>query len=325
MPNHVFKFSGQSELEAYRAANQVQESNLLTYSKQLVYEAPISFSQIKLLVKKFPFWCHEKKMGRPRTSEATLLIAFLLRQYFDLPFRQTQGMLLITSAFFEITHVPDYSVLSRCNCSRKWLRLWKRFFKFILEEFPERDVIVATDATGYSGRKIPWRLVDYGLKATQNWVKTHAAIETKSFLILNYVTTRSNVHESRMFEKVWNDLPPNVNPIRSLADSAYLSRVCLNAAISHGAHPYHQVKSNSKLVPKPKTDLQKLVFFSNRFPNRYMNLKADRNHVETTFSMIDRHSSYRLRSRKTYGRINEVQAKIVLHDIMQLAKMGISS
>jgi transposase len=325
MPQHIFKFSGQTDLNVYPAAERAVSEIGLTYSKELVHEIPRFFLQIKSLVGQFPFWCHEKGMGRPRTSEATLLIGFLLRQYFDLPFRQTEGMLLVTSNYFEIEHVPDFTVFSRSNNSRKWVRIWKRFFKFVLERFPDRNAIIATDATGYSGRKIPWRQVDYGLKASQNWVKVHAAIETETFVVLNYEISRSNVHESKRFEEVWKNLPPNVTPIRSLADSAYLSKHCLGIALMHGAKPYHQIKSNSKLVRQPRTDLQRLVYFANRFPNRYKNLKANRNHVETGFSMIDRKVGYRIKSRSWYGRVNEVQAKYAFHNIMQLPKEGNST
>ena len=68
---------------------------------------------------------------------------------------------------------------------------------------------MATDAAGYSGRKRPWREFDYGLKATQYWVKTHTAIEVDSFALLSYEMTSSKVHESQMFSEVWDRLPSN--------------------------------------------------------------------------------------------------------------------
>ena len=77
-----------------------------------------------------------------------------------------------------------------------------------------RDV-VATDATGFSGRNDSWRETDYGIRAIQDWVKTHAAIEIDSFFVLGYSLTKSNVHESQMFGEVWDGLPENVAPIRA--------------------------------------------------------------------------------------------------------------
>ena len=60
-------------------------------------------------------------------------------------------------------------------------------------------------------------------------MKVHAAIEVDEFLVLSYSLTRSNVHDSREFASVWDRLPSNVTPMRSLADSAYDGEACLEA------------------------------------------------------------------------------------------------
>src|SRR5690606_31337385 len=152
-------------------------------------------------------------------------------------------------------------VLSRKNRSARWTIIWQRFHEFVVSMLPERKVVVATDATGFSGRKRPWREFDHGLKATQDWVKAHAAIETDSFVVLSYSLTRSNVHDSREFSNVWNRLPSNVTPKRSLADSAYHGEARLAAARRHGAVPLHGIKKNARLVSKPETNYQKMASF----------------------------------------------------------------
>lgn len=75
-------------------------------------------------------------------------------------------------------------------------------------------------------------------------MKVHATIEVDEFVVLSYSLTRSNVHDSREFANVWNRLPSNIVPIRSLADSAYVGNDCLAAARQHGATPMHAIKSN---------------------------------------------------------------------------------
>jgi len=54
-------------------------------------------------------------------------------------------------------------------------------------------------------------------------------IDVDSFFVLGYSLTKSNVHENQMFEAVWDDLPDNVIPERSLADSTYNGEKCLQA------------------------------------------------------------------------------------------------
>ena len=52
----------------------------------------------------------------------------------------------------------------------------------------------------------------------QDWIKVHATIEVDGFIILSYELTRSNMHYSQIFSDVWDMLPKNVTPTRSLAD-----------------------------------------------------------------------------------------------------------
>jgi hypothetical protein len=79
----------------------------------------------------------------------------------------------------------------------------------------------------------------------------HAAVEVDSFFVLSYDPSESNVHESQRFEAVWNGLPRNIEPRRSLADSAYGGERCLQIAREHGATPIHGVKSNAVYVRNP--------------------------------------------------------------------------
>lgn len=123
--------------------------------------------------------------------------------------------------------------------------IWKRFHRYVLSLLPKRKVVIATDSTGLSGRNKSWRETDYGIRAIQDWVRVHAAVEVDSFFILSYELTKSNVHESQMFEEVWNDLPENIAPLRSLADSAYNGERCLRTAKKHGATPVHGIKKNA--------------------------------------------------------------------------------
>ncbi len=69
----------------------------------------------------------------------------------------------------------------------------------IMSMLPRRECTAITDASGYSGRKSHWRDVDYGIRCTQDWVKTHITIEEESLIIMSYSLTESNVHESKQF------------------------------------------------------------------------------------------------------------------------------
>jgi len=227
--------------------------------------------------------------------------------------------------YFDISRTPDHTVFSRKNKSKRWMIIWRRFHKYILSLLPRRKAVIATDATGLSGRNRSWRETDYAVRANQDWVKVHAAVEVDSFFILSYSLTKSNVHESRMFEEVWNGLPENIVPLRSLADSAYNGDRCLRAAKEHGATPVHVIKKNAVYRHHPETEYQRMVNFATHWPNRYSSMYGKRNHAETAFSMITRLFGQRLRCRSRIGRKNEVQAKLSMFNIFLLAKMNANS
>ena len=230
-----------------------------------------------------------------------------------------EGLLRLLKDFFQIQRIPHHTVFSRKNRSMRWLVIWKRFHKYVLNLLPTRSTTIATDATGFSGRKIGWNDVPYQVKANQDWVKLHATVETDIFFILSYELSESNVHDSQKFEDLWIDLPKNVKPNRSLADSAYSNHDCTQVVRDLGAIPYHGIKKNAILHLKPISLFEKMINFGKHFPNRYAEKYNKRNHIETVFSMIGSRFGHRIRCRTKIGRKNEVQTKINSHNIRMLA------
>ncbi len=259
IPSEVFNFTGQSTIDTWALKNNFSDMGWSAYDQWMADEFILSMQKIKELADSFPFCQRVKDTGRKPIKERDLLIAFLLRQFFDTTFRLLVGYMRIFEDYFQFEMIPHHSVMSRYNRSKRWNHLWKRFHDFVMKSLPARDVNSISDATGHSGRKVHWRDVDHGLRCIQNWVKTHVNIDEDSFIIISYSLTKSNVHESVEFEKNWNNLPQNVNPVRSLADCGYSSNEILELVRSKGAIPYHGVKKNAVCKKYPKTAYDKLV------------------------------------------------------------------
>jgi transposase len=315
----LFKFSGQTKLDTWELTEKTFVSKVASYSKWLVKDFHLSMQKIREMVDAFPFWQRRKGTGHPPVPERVLMVGYLLRQFFNQGFRQTQGLMECFIDYFQLQIVPHHTVLSGHNRTRRWNHIWTRFHRFVLDGLHRRKAIIATDATGFSGRKQGWKDTPYAHRANQNWVKVHAAIEVDTFLVLNYEFTESNVHDSQAFDVVWDDIPKNVIPIRSLADAAYNGEKCLQTALAHGATPIHGIKKNAVYHSQPETSHQKLTNFKTHWPNRYQTLYGKRNHAETTFSMIQSRFGYRIRCRSKMGRKNEVHSKINAHNIRMLA------
>jgi hypothetical protein len=319
IPDKIFNFSGQTKFDTWKLREVFEKVGWSGYSDWLVNEIPFCMQRIRELADAFPFWQRRKDTGRPAYSERTLLISFMVKQYFNVTFRRVIGILKMFGTFFHLDRVPNYSLLSLKNSSKRWVHIWKRFHKFVLKSLPRRKCVIATDGTGFSSRKRSWRETPYNVRAVENWVKVHAAVEIDSFLVLNYELTKSNVHESQMFEEVWNEFPDNVIPNRSLADSAYTSESCIQSAQKRGATAFHDVKCNAVYTHHPETGYEKLVNFSKHWPNRFKKIKGKRAHIETAFGSMAECFGHRIRCRNKIGRKNEVQAKICVHNFRLLA------
>ena len=317
--SEVFKFSGQVHLDTYALDVERVSIDLDRYDDVAVNSLRLSLEAIRKRTTEFAFWQRTSKLGRPAYEERALLVAFLVQQLLGLTFRETEGILSLFRSYYGIDRVPDHSTLSRKLSSKRWTTVLERFFQHIVDELPKRSAIVATDATGYSGRKRGWRETKHAQRASEDWVKVHAAIEVDEFVVLSYSLTDSNVHDSREFSNVWDRLPSNVTPKRSLADSAYHGENCLAAARRHGAVPLHGIKKNARHFARPETNYQKMASFWRHWPNRAAALYAKRAHAETVFSMIGALLGHRLKCRSSNGRKNEVRVKLALFNLVQLA------
>ena len=317
----VYIFSGQTQLDTWDLKDRLGTTPWAVYSKWLVQDLHLTMQRIRELADAFPFYQRVKCTGRPPVPERDLFVCFLVRQLFDITFRQLEGLMTLLTEFFQIEKVPDHTVLSKHNRSRRWSHIWQRFHNFVMSSLPPRHVTISTDASGFSGRKRPWREWPHAAKACQDWVKTHLAIETDSFLILSYELTKSNVHDSRMFGPVWDRLPSNAIPVMSLADSAYHSNEIAETVLKHGAWPLHGIKKNAVFRPSPQNAYQRMVFFIRMKPRTYAVFYGKRNHSETVNSMASGRFGHRIRCRSKIGRKNEVHAKYQCHNIRMLAWM----
>ena len=101
-------------------------------------------------------------------------------------------------------------------------------------------------------------------------------------LYLGGTQTSGRVHDSKVFAQLWDDLPDNIQPVRSWADKAYAGQTCTHPAFSHGATPIHHIKDNAKWTKFPTIEYQKMVRFQRQFPSRSRDLRAPRASIETT-------------------------------------------
>lgn len=320
LPAEAFHFSGQSSMDAWTLKDVLREHGWAKYDRWRSQETVLFLQRVRELVQAFPTWQHVAATGRPPTDERTLLVAMFVRQAFRAPFAKVEGLLHLLAGFFGLRKIPDANTLSQHNRGARFSTLLSRFNQFILEDLPVRECVVATDATGYGAKKRSWKDTDYGLRATEGWIKSHCAIEVPQMLYLSTVQTAGGVHESQKFADVWRELPVNVEPFRSLADTAYSGEECLQTALDHGATPLHHIRADAKHTKNPQDRYGALVNFRIQWPNRFENLVADRSLAEATFSATKEKFGDRIFCRSDQGKKNEVVTKEIAHNILTLTR-----
>jgi hypothetical protein len=149
----VFKFSGQVHLDTYALELERVTVDLDRYDDVAVNSPRLSLESIRKQTKSFAYWQRRRRTGRPAYEERALLVAFLVQQLLGLTFRETEGVLAMVRSYNRLERVPDHSTLSRKLSSKRWTAVLERFFQHIVAALSKRSSIVATDATGYSGRK----------------------------------------------------------------------------------------------------------------------------------------------------------------------------
>lgn len=319
-PPDVFQFSGQSGLDTWCLQDHIDDTGWTPYADFLNHEPILCFETIRDLADHFPTHQPKAPTGRPPIEERTHLIAMLVRQFLDATYRELRSWLNLLQDFFDLPHVPADTTMSEKNRTPRFADLLERFHAWILDHLPLRDVVVATDATGYSNQHAAWSETDYGLRATQDWVKVHAAIDTRTQLYLATVHTESDVHESQTFPEVWDALPEDVDPKRSLADNAYTGEACLQAVRETGATPLHDLRKDHAYARWPSSAYEKLVNFATHWPNRFRRLTALRKLAESVFHSTKQKFGHRLRCRDPVARRNEVRAKRLAHNVRVLAR-----
>ena len=146
-------------------------------------------------------------------------------------------------------------------------------------------------------------------------MKANCAVEVPQRLILSPVLTAGRRSESLSFEQVWDGLPDNVTPIRSLADSAYSGQPNLEVVTAHGAIPFHSIPKNARHESIPISERENMVEFATYWPNRAAKLRSLRQMVETTFSHLKELYGDRLRCRSPMGRRSEVWTKFAVLNV----------
>ncbi len=254
----------------------------------------------------------------------------LIREYFGLPLRQTEGFVQsLLDMLFSGFKSPDYTTLSR-RCSS---------LKPVIAPLMRTDgLVIAVDSTGLSvHNRSEWNRLKHGkghgkgsYKYHDKWRKLHIAIDTDSGLILSAGYTNASASDSDNLPPLLEALTQPVNAV--CADMAYDSLNCRRAIYQKGARQLipprrrarlckenRNLKSNDHIL-KERDDAINYI--------RHNTINGDlsaaraawkqktgyhaRSLVETTMSQIKAHTSDKLSNRLETNRNTQALLKCKL-------------
>lgn len=218
-------------------------------------------------------------MGRPYEYSDSLMLAIsALKTYFNLPFRQTEGLLRVMKKQLKLKKVPDYSTINR------------RFSKV---EVPVRGdskepVVIAVDATGVKvTNRGEWMRENYG-KRRKGYVKLHIAVDVRSKKVLSVKVTDEKKHDSTQLMPLIKDIGSGVKKV--IGDGAYDARHIFNDLDKLGIQPAIRVRDNSVAKARGSLARKRTVVAYRKDPERWKedNGYGQRWQCEAAFSSIKR-------------------------------------
>jgi hypothetical protein len=264
--------------------------------------------------------------GKRLYSAEAIEACLLIREYFGLGLRQTEGFV---QSLLELAGValkaPDYTTLSRrCATLRPC----------VARPVGAEGLVIAIDSTGLSlYRACHWnRLKHRAGEAAWNarWRKLHIAVDAHSGLVLSAAYSEATQNDCLHLPALLDGVTGPITAV--VADMAYDKRRCRTAIHARGAQQLIPPRKDARLshesdklrpfaeAMKPRDDA--ILFFRHNAINGDTSLaKAAwkrhvgyhvRSRVETVFSQIKAHADDRLTNRTEPNRETQAILKCIL-------------
>lgn len=265
--------------------------------------------------------------GVLRYSDAVIEACLLIREYFGLGLRQTQGFVqsLCDALGLDCT-APDYTTLSR-RC------------RYLDVQFPPLrscpdGLVIAIDSTGLSvvsrheWNRLKHQRSDYAWN--KKWRKLHIAIDVKSGVIISGEYTEATINDGEVLPRLLESVTVPIAAV--CGDMAYDKVRCRKAIHDKGARQLIPPQKNARLVaenPRLKSYASALKERDDAIHYiRHNTINGDhalakaawkektgyhaRSRVECTMSQIKVHSSDKLTNRTELGRSQQALLKCKL-------------
>jgi hypothetical protein len=304
-----------------------KERNWSLYNQKLKEIARIDFFISKEAIENWLYNGSRNSGGKVIYSDIAIELCLIMREFYKLAYRQTQGFL--TSIFQKMNLnlvVPDYTTMSRraskINVSIRNKKLLKN---------SEESIIVAIDSTGLSiHTQTQWNSMKHQsdkLPGYQKWRKLHVIINVATGEILDSKYTKSTCNDAPELPELLSSIDEEIAAVAG--DMAYDTVNCRKAIKDknarqlippiRGAKVSEKNKNTKKYkdILKARDDAIKYMQYNsingdNGLARKSWKEKSSyhaRSLVETTMWQIKSHCTDRLRNKKEDSRATQAKIK----------------
>jgi hypothetical protein len=215
-----------------------KKRNWSQYNQKLKNIARMDFFISEEAIKDWHYSGKHKKGGKLLYSKHVIELCLLMREFYHLPYRQTEGFVdSVIKALHPDLSIPDYTTISRRAAKIEISLRNKRLIKANKE-----GIVVAIDSTGFSLYTLKeWNRIKNDkrrLEKTERWRKLHVAIDVSTGEILASKYTKSTANDGPELPGLLNSIEEKVSAV--CGDMAYDTVNCREAI---------QLKKAQQLIP----------------------------------------------------------------------------
>lgn len=263
-------------------------------------------------------------VGRPYNLMSDMIKCCCIKIFSGSSVRRSISELRMVQKMGYIKRVPHHNSISNYLNSREMEAYLNVLYRKLALPLKGIENKFAVDATGFStlvksfwstermrqklGRKIEYRM----------WRKLHIVTGVNSNIITSANITEGKAADSPQFQSLVTDTSNNFKISEVSADAGYISHDNVKLVNDLGGTPYIMPRSNTSFrqIRNPEWKRMLLLWRDNKEEfKRHYHLRSN---VESTFSMMKRKFSDKLRTKTEQAQVNEILCKVVCHNISVL-------
>ena len=307
MTNHKERVSYPQDWTAYNLAKTKEKLMFMHLLEDLTHS--VKFRQ-------------ERGPGPPCLDFRQIIFCLGLAMYSGKSSRRAIGEIGLAEQLGFVTKIPHFNTLlnylrhpSMTDILQKLITISAAPLKNIENDF-------TVDASGFSTSELyRWTSHKYGKKVKgRQWVKAHVMSGVRTNIITAIEVTEGEVADTTRFETLVKRTGEHFTMREVSADKAYCSRDNLAVVDDFGAIPYIPFRSNARR----RRSGHAMYIWGKMFDLFHENLDEFNKHYhkrsnsETTFAMMKRKFSGRVRTKNIDSQINEVLCMALCHNICVL-------